>query len=77
MDGQEFLAQAKKRAGSQKKKHLPKRAGKPAHMARRAASWKRGEARKAKRRAQNEANHQANLKRGYTRRHALRHGLPL
>lgn len=77
MDGQDFLAQAKKRAGSQKKKSLPKRTGKPAHMARRRASWLRGQEKKARNRALNEAQHQANVARGYTARHARRHGLPL
>lgn len=66
MDGQEFLAQAKKRAGTQKKKSLPKRAGRPAHAARRKASWLRGQERKALRRAENEARHKRNLARGYT-----------
>jgi hypothetical protein len=77
MDGQEFLAQAKKRANSQKKKHLPKRASNDRRKARCKASWLRGEARKAARRALNEAQHRANAKRGYTKRHAHRHGLPL
>ncbi len=66
MDGQDFLAQAKKRAGSQKKKSLPKRASRPNHALRRAASWKRGQERKALRRAENKARHERNLARGYT-----------
>lgn len=76
MDGADFLAQAKKRASSQKKKSLPKRTGKATHMARRKASWLRGQEKKDRNRARNEAQHKANVKRGYTIRHAKRHNLP-
>lgn len=68
MDGQEFLAQAKKRAGQDRKKSkkLPKRTGRPAHAARRAASWLRGQERKEARRQAQALAHKRNVARGYT-----------
>lgn len=68
MDGKEFLAQAKKRNQQDRKqqKKLPKRTGRPAHAARRKASWLRGQARKNARRLAQAAAHKRNVARGYT-----------
>lgn len=62
--GQEFLKTVKK---SEKKKHLPSRAGRRA--ARKAASWLRGQARKKARNA-------ANLERAAKNRELRAAGLP-
>lgn len=69
MDGQEFLAQAKRRAkqGEKKAKGLPDRAKSdhPSH-ARRARSKIRGALRKEARRLAQAAAHKRNVARGYT-----------